>query len=695
MGPLLRDLPSSMLKMLKPDEAEEAVKILRKEGDVPKSKKRILIKQLMSGGNNSELRIREFGDFVSEFPIRQLKKINNVEEILPVDSSNNSTDSDNETDAGAPHWRAVQARALLGDIVMKQENWGPVSELSGNWELKNIKKLGRLALGLKRSDIEKLSIDSFTDFVAEFSQISNWTLGQAKIIAKRFIKAHRDNDMTVTDMASLGDFVIHIIDELFASLSEGTLREAARVIGTSRQSRRLPKPARRRKAQIVLAILGKKASTINSEELEELGYLVSGFTPDEIKQIEPTVFIDAVATLGDIEELDEETSIALANKAVEVFGGADQFDGDVLHDLGHIVEGLDGSDIAKIPANVVQENIHVFAEADLDSQKAAAVLEKTESASRKRRAVDMSSKTASELIAMGSTLLALTPNEILSIANDTFLDAVAEISEIKGFSTDQLQAWASKATWAMGTPSQMTEDQLLTLNEFAKGFSSDELSQMSFTSNDVIESFGNVRGYTSEQVAKLWETIKGGKSMASFTGDDLVALGVIASGMTSVEIKDLDVVAYQDAALELGQLDEWSTEQLVAIKEKAVASFGATSSWTPTEISQVGAVIGSFTADEIKSITADQLDAITAASLKHIPPEIFKEFSVEQLTAMSGEQVAAISDEQKAGLTSSQRNVINAIENATLGYTSGSSSVKWSIIITVTFLVSQFIRQFV
>ena len=57
----------------------------------------------------------------------------------------------------------------------------------------------------------------------------------------------------------------------------------------------------------------------------------------------------------------------------------------------------------------------------------------------------MSSKTAEDLIAMGSTLLALTPNEIRSIANETFLDAVAEISEIQGFSSEQLQAWASKA----------------------------------------------------------------------------------------------------------------------------------------------------------------------------------------------------------------------------------------------------------
>jgi hypothetical protein len=49
------------------------------------------------------------------------------------------------------------------------------------------RKLGRLALGLKRSDIDKLSSDSFTDFVAEFSQISNWTLGQVFTYKLQFV----------------------------------------------------------------------------------------------------------------------------------------------------------------------------------------------------------------------------------------------------------------------------------------------------------------------------------------------------------------------------------------------------------------------------------------------------------------------------------------------------------------------------
>lgn len=97
----------------------------------------------------------------------------------------------------------------------------------------------------------------------------------------------------------------------------------------------------------------------------------------------------------------------------------------------------------------------------------------------------------------------------------------------------------------MGAPSTMTEDQLLMLNEFAKGFTADQLSEMTFTSNEVIESFGNVRGYASQQTTKLWETIKNGKSMASFTGDDLVALGVIATAMSTTEISGIDVIAYQ------------------------------------------------------------------------------------------------------------------------------------------------------
>ena len=47
---------------------------------------------------------------------------------------------------------------------------------------------------------------------------------------------------------------------------------------------------------------------------------MNGFTSEEIDEITPSVFTDAVAILGDIDELDNETTAALADKAVEVYG---------------------------------------------------------------------------------------------------------------------------------------------------------------------------------------------------------------------------------------------------------------------------------------------------------------------------------------------------------------------------------------
>lgn len=98
---------------------------------------------------------------------------------------------------------------------------------------------------------------------------------------------------------------------------------------------------------------------------------------------------------------------------------------------------------------------------------------------------------------------------------------------------------------AMGVPAQMIEDHLLVLNEFAKGFTADELGQISFTSNEVIESFGRVRGYDSTQINKMWKAVKGGRSMSSFNGSDLAVLGVIAYGMTTAELSTVELTAYQ------------------------------------------------------------------------------------------------------------------------------------------------------
>jgi hypothetical protein len=58
---------------------------------------------------------------------------------------------------------------------------------------------------------------------------------------------------------------------------------------------------------------------------------------------------------------------------------------------------------------------------------------------------DLSSKTGDELISMGNALLALSTSEIGTVTNTSFDEAVATIGSIKGFSREQLEAWAAKA----------------------------------------------------------------------------------------------------------------------------------------------------------------------------------------------------------------------------------------------------------
>lgn len=90
--------------------------------------------------NNSKISYKDLGEIVTEIPIRKLHNIKNITDIIPGDEFfENSTIDDNNTDTVQPSWQAVQARAILGKIIMKTENWGPVSETSENWELKNIK----------------------------------------------------------------------------------------------------------------------------------------------------------------------------------------------------------------------------------------------------------------------------------------------------------------------------------------------------------------------------------------------------------------------------------------------------------------------------------------------------------------------------------------------------------------------------
>lgn len=61
--------------------------------------------------------------------------------------------------------------------------------------------------------------------------------------------------MTVTDMASLGDFLINVFEKIYDSTPLETAKEAVQIVGSSRLLPRLTKSAQKSKAELALKIL--------------------------------------------------------------------------------------------------------------------------------------------------------------------------------------------------------------------------------------------------------------------------------------------------------------------------------------------------------------------------------------------------------------------------------------------------------
>jgi hypothetical protein len=103
--------------------------------------------------------------------------------------------------------------------------------------------------------------------------------------------------------------------------------------------------------------------------------------------------------------------------------------------------------------------------------------------------------------------------------------------------------WLFFQVW--GAANTFTSDELLLLNNFAKGFSKEDLYLMDFSSDDVINSFGLVSGYKADQAQKIFEKIKTYSIVASMSGADLLRLGSIALGMSADDINNINTEAFK------------------------------------------------------------------------------------------------------------------------------------------------------
>ncbi|KXJ12340.1 Otoancorin [Exaiptasia diaphana] len=642
MGPFIGGLPLSDLKNMPKAAIKSALKAMKGDDTVPPAKRRAILKKAREAG---DLKLKEVGSFLKTFSLKDLESVDPI-----VDLGLNDTDDGNGTEDTTLTWKLSQARKVLGKI---KKTWGDPDSSESQWTLDNIVRLKGLAIGVWKTLIDSRSSHDIADIVEEFSQQEGFTPGQMKMI----IKAYKDKlglnlsknftNLDQIEIEALGQFVQELNDTDLANLNVDAGVEAVRQIGVTELHHK-PRGLVERKLATGLKLLAKKYNKANldpkdlkSDDFQDLGNLLLGLSPRQIQQIVSTQFKDAVGTFGQIQGYNKEQLHEMADKAKEAYKGNGNVEdapsaltGEDVDDMGNVLEGFTQDDFAKMDEHVVQEKIDDLGSLVLDKEQAEGLMQVALTAKRKKRQTDISSKSGDELIAMGSTLLALSTSDIASVDNTAFDDAASSIGSIKGFTLEQLQAWANKAKKAWNSDvALITSDQLLRLGAISVGFSADDLSKMSLTSDDVIESLGSQPvasgdevGYSADQLSKALSNIKTrkGKAIKDFTGDEITALKNFAIAMTASEVASISSQEFGAAVSTLGGLKGWSEEQLVKLKENCVALYGSISTWDSADIREAGVAIGGFTSSELEYIKDDLLAMISPTAIGSMPPNLFK-----------------------------------------------------------------------
>ncbi|XP_028399694.1 uncharacterized protein LOC114523069 [Dendronephthya gigantea] len=421
--------------------------------------------------------------------------------------------------------------------------------------------------------------------------------------------------------------------------------------------------------KFVVSKCNENLTEMSGDELVNHGHLVAWLDPDQLDEIPGKLFVENLEDFRDnLEEQQRHKGFRrlirnITKKIIDHLGGASALTADLIAQLGVLRKGLDKDDIKKMNSEAL-DALQLY-EDDLDKDTAKQLFKSREervTSRRKRADPDTRLQDVDFFLISGQTILGLPASDIAKIQGSVFEDIVGSVSQISGWEQDQLDKWAEKAKDVWGAANTFKTDELLLLNNFVKGFSASELNSMDLSSDDVINSFGQVTGYSAEKAQQLFAKIKTNTLVSAMTGADLLRLGTIAHGMTADDITKINENAFREALSQLGKMTGWSNEQLMELKNKAVAVYGETSSWEGVVLSTVNVIIGGFNDKEVKALEAEDLQYISTEAIAALPPNKFNQLSADLIRQLDGEQAQSVTDEQISQLTVEQKNALTSAQ---------------------------------
>ncbi|CAF2351851.1 unnamed protein product [Rotaria sp. Silwood2] len=276
--------------------------------------------------------------------------------------------------------------------------------------------------------------------------------------------------------------------------------------------------------------------------------------------------------------------------------------------------------------------------------------------------------TCRQLRQMGSTISALSTNEISSIADNTLYECVDTFGSVNDYESDKRQQIAQKYLQALQNQGRhiqsLSQPELYKLNSILPGFTPSELLQIRnehFRDGNFLSTIGNLDGWTGDQLKSLSQLAFGKEQhltplIIENAGKILCTVDEkILRLIPSEQIKSyLTILAYIKCPKE--ENVNYASTMFDVVKNAYQGDV-----FRPDIFGSLGTIAAGLKSTDLVSLTPELLNFFPKQALSSLPKEIFKSFTNDQLQNLNIEQIKSIPTGLLSALSGKQMSILNQI----------------------------------
>ncbi|XP_053699567.1 otoancorin [Synchiropus splendidus] len=429
-------------------------------------------------------------------------------------------------------------------------------------------------------------------------------------------------------------------------------------------------PSRRALLQGALDCLGPDLSKLTVDDVSRLGLLICDLEPSEqMSQMSPEVVKHTLQLMASCEPVPSSRRPPLMRLVRKALGNPSHWSEDTVERFGLLLYWDDDA-VAALPnepwlrraLRYLRRRSRLKPSEAMEKKRFDLATRVSSSQKRRKRGVDPRVPTVELVQELELANIHWTPQQLAQMSSQTFWQTIEIFGNIVGYTKDQLAKLCEKSVQAFGPPQQMNDQSILQLGCISRCFSNRDLEQMAF-SLDMLEPLAQC-GWSESQMASVWTAVSGNEHMETLQemgAAEMSSLSQFICGLKAEQIKQLNVDTFRDAVNSISNV-QCSADIGQQLKDLAIRAFGPPKSWTEARVAELGNIIAWLNGEEMLSLHPQVFSFIHQATIPLISPQSFAQLTVEQIKELGPDNTAMVTSAQRAAMSRKQVEALEGVE---------------------------------